>query len=173
METLSALLPNEIAGYRATGTMLLEVLIYAATEGTSLHGACALLDGVADDTTLRGYLNAAFPKSKVDALSRGGKTVVLSSVPEVVFERRQRVAIDLKDFAYYGKDGSLGMWLNRCKATAGTTRCLRAATASVVRDFGDGRQGPGGHGQRPRQRYAAHAGFGGPLLVDQNESANY
>ena len=45
--------------------------------------------------------------------------------------------------------------------------------ASVVRDFGDGRQGPGGHGQRPRQRYAAHAGFGGPLLVDQNESANY
>ena len=60
--------------------------------------------------------------------------MVLSSVPEVVFERRQRVAIDLKDFAYYGKDGSLGMWLNRCKATAGTTRCLRAATAYVVRN---------------------------------------
>ena len=48
-----------------------------------------------------------------------------------------------------------------------------ALSVPVVRDFGDGRQGPGGHGQRPRQRYAAHAGFGGPLLVDQNESANY
>ncbi len=58
---LTPLLPEPIGGYRVDRTMLLDALLYAATEGTSLHGASANLVGLADDTTLRDYLNAAWP----------------------------------------------------------------------------------------------------------------
>lgn len=131
---LEELLPWEISGYRVTNEMLLDTLVYAAATGTSLHGACSLLEGVADDTTLRDHLNAMFPATAVDSLARHGKAVVMSSVPKVFRERRQRVAIDLKDFGYYGEEEGFDWWLCRGKAKDGTTRFLRVATAYVIRN---------------------------------------
>ena len=61
VELLEGLVDESVGGYRVNRTMLFDAILYAAAEGTSLHGACGMLDGLADDTTLRDHLNAAFP----------------------------------------------------------------------------------------------------------------
>jgi putative transposase len=133
VRVLEPLIPQEIEGYRANRTALLETLVYAAAEGTSLHGACGVLEGVADDTTMRDHLNEQVPRSAMDRLIRRGKTLVMSIVPKVVLSRRQPVAIDTKDFPYYGHHPDLEPWICRGKARDGTTRFLRIATAYVMR----------------------------------------
>ena len=133
VRVLEQLIPEEFEGYRANRTMLLETLVYAAAEGTSLHGACGALEGVADDTTMRDHLNARVPQSAMDRLIRRGKKLVMSIVPKVMLRRRQPVAIDTKDFPYYGHHPDLEPWICRGPARAGTTRFLRIATAYVMR----------------------------------------
>ena len=124
----------EISGYRVSREMLLDALAYAAAERTSLHAACALLDGFADDTTLRDHLNALFPPASTFDLNRRFKSVLLESVPKAVFKRRQRLALDLKDFPYYGHSTELEPWICRGRARDGTTSFLRIATAYVMRE---------------------------------------
>ena len=143
-EVLRPLFVEPIDGYRASTAMLLDVLVYAAAEGTSLHGACTLLEGVADDTTLRDYLNTQFAAASADSLSRRGKKVVLSSVPRVVLEHQQRLAIDTKDFPY-----------------------------SVVPDFGFARPQACVHGQHRGGDMRPMGGLRARLRVNQSESGNY
>jgi putative transposase len=137
VELLEGLVDESVGGYRVNRTMLLDAILYAAAEGTSLHGACGMLDGMADDTTLRDHLNAAFPASSAFDLNRRAKSVLLASAPKAVFKRKQEIAIDSKDFPYYGQHPGLEPWICRGQARAGTTRFLRIATAYVMR-----------HGQR-------------------------
>lgn len=132
-ERLDGLLQMSVDGYRVNREMLLEALVYAAAEGTSLHGVCGTLERMADDTTLRDHLNTAFPPDATEALNQRGKAVVLASVPKAVFKRRHEIAIDLKDFPYYGHHPDLNTWVCRGPARAGTTRFLRIATAYVMR----------------------------------------
>jgi putative transposase len=133
VEVLKGLIPRDFEGYRANRSMLLEALVYAAAEGTSLHGACSVLEGVADDTTMRDHLNELVPSAGIDKLVQRGKKLVMSVVPKVMLRLRQQVAIDTKDFPYYGHHPDLEMWVCRGKMREGTTRFLRIATAYVMR----------------------------------------
>ena len=58
---LKPLLPEPIEGYRVSNEMVLDALTYAAADDTGLHGSCTSLAGIADDNTLRDYINEAFP----------------------------------------------------------------------------------------------------------------
>ena len=58
--------------------------------------------------------------------------MLLESVPKSVFKRRRRLALDLKDFPYYGHSPALEPWICRGRARDGTTRFLRIATAYVM-----------------------------------------
>lgn len=133
VELLEGLVDESVGGYRVNRAMLLDAILYAAAEGTSLHGACGMLDGLADDTTLRDHLNAAFPASSAFELNRRAKSVLLASAPKAVFKRKQEIAIDSKDFPYCGQHPGLEPWICRGQARAGTTRFLRIATAYVMR----------------------------------------
>lgn len=131
---LAPLLPEPIGGYRVDRTMLLDALLYAATEGTSLHGASANLVGLADDTTLRDYLNVAWPAESVMALQQRVNDQMVADLPESIRGSRRHVAIDTKDYPYYGHCPELAPWVCRGKARSGTTRFLRVATAYLMLD---------------------------------------
>ena len=61
LETLQEHLPIEADGYVCHTEMILNVLIKASAESSSLEAVCADLEEVADSNTIREYLNAALP----------------------------------------------------------------------------------------------------------------
>jgi Transposase DDE domain len=134
VERLRPLVAGIGGGYRVNPEMVLDVLVYAAADGKSLHSACASLGTVADDTTLRDYLNAAFPASSVKELDARVNKLLLADLPEVLLRVRQDIAIDFHDVPFYGRVSDLAGWVCRGKAREGTTHFVRIATAYVMRD---------------------------------------
>lgn len=134
VDRLGPLLSTSIQGYSVDNEMLLDALVYAAAEGTSLHGACDSLAAMADDNTLRDYLNLAFPADSVYALNQEVNRLLLSDLPPDLKTGRHHLAIDLKDFPYYGRSRQIEPWVCRNKRRAGTTRFLRIATAYLMLD---------------------------------------
>ncbi len=134
MDRLRPLVAGIEGGWRVDQDMLLDALVYAAAERKSLHSSCASLLGIADDNTVRDYLNAAFPASSVRDLEHQVNHLLLADLPRELFERRHDIAIDFHDVPYYGRVGDLEGWVCRAEARAGTTRFVRIATAYVMRD---------------------------------------
>jgi putative transposase len=134
VERLGPLVDGVDGGYRVDQAMLLDALVYAAAEAKSLHSACGSLADIADDNTLRDYLNAAFPVGSVLCLERQINELLLADLPAELFEYRHDIAIDFHDVPFYGQVSDLDGWVCRGEARAGTTRFLRIATAYLMRD---------------------------------------
>ena len=63
--TLEKTIPIEVEGYCCDGEMLVDVLIKAASENSSVEAACQDLSEVADSNTLREHLNEQFDVSEL------------------------------------------------------------------------------------------------------------
>ena len=61
LETLKEHLKIKADGYICNTEMILNVLIKASAENSSLEAACADLEEIADSNTIREYLNEALP----------------------------------------------------------------------------------------------------------------
>lgn len=133
-ERLRPLMAGIGTGYRVSPDVMLDVLIYAAATGKSLHSAALALESAPDDTTLRDCLNAAFRPEGVMQLQAQVNKLLLADLPGELFETRQDLAIDFHDLPFYGQVSDLNGWLCRGKARDGTTHFLRVATAYVMRD---------------------------------------
>ena len=116
--------------------MISNALVYAAATGTSLHGACQTLDELADDTTMRDHLTKAFPGSAAFEVNKRVKRMIGESARKAISKCPREIAIDTKDFPYYGRADSegtsLSAWICRRQAKSGTTRFLTIATAYVM-----------------------------------------
>jgi hypothetical protein len=87
--------------------MLLDVVVYAAVTGRSIHSACEELVDCADDNTIREYVNAAFQLEHLDGLEEALNAALTRHVPRKVRRGKWELACDLHDQPFYGKSRAL------------------------------------------------------------------
>lgn len=131
-ELLEEQRPLNAEGYKCTTDDLFKVLVgVAATKGT-LEAVCADLVGTPDPHTIRGYFNEQLCLEELPALEQQLNAALAAEVPRRVHRHAQEVAIDYHDRPYYGKgEQAHELWV-RGKATDGTPRFYRVATAYLV-----------------------------------------
>jgi Transposase DDE domain len=106
------------------------VLLVAAADVTSIHAACARLDGLASEETIRKALYASLPGFA--ALQRRLNGALAGRLPKALRRRRQRLAIDLTLIPYHGEHFRDPKEVYRGLAKAGTSHFHAYATAYVV-----------------------------------------
>lgn len=125
----------------------------SATRGT-LASICADLVGTPDPQPIRGSLNAPRCVEDLPKLQGRRNAAVAAEVPPRVRRHAYEVAIDYQDRPYDGKVAqAVGLWV-RGRATDGTPRFYRVATAVPA---------AGGAGLRPPSPPTALSCWPGPL----------
>jgi putative transposase len=115
---------------KVTAPTLWAVLLVAAADATSLHAACARLDGLPSEETLRKALYACLPEFA--ELQRQLNRALAGRLPRSLRRRRQRLAIDLTLIPYHGEPFRDPAEVYRSLAKDGTSHFHAYATAYVV-----------------------------------------
>ena len=132
LETLQEHLPIEADGYVCHTEMILNVLIKASAENSSLEAVCADLEGVADSNTIREYLNAALPIRELRKQEEQVNRALVACIPEDLVRTAIEVAIDFHDEPFYGKEEETRQVTCSGQAKKGTTHFVRIATAYII-----------------------------------------
>ena len=115
---------------KVTAPTLWAVLLIAAADVTSLHAACARLDGLPSEEALRQALYASLPEFA--ALQRQLNAALAGRLPRALRRRPQRLAIDLTLIPYHGEPFRDEKEVYRSLAKDGTSHFHAYATAYVV-----------------------------------------
>lgn len=119
-------------GYVCDTAMLVNVLIKAAVDQSSIGSACAELETVADSNTVREHLNQQLDVAELwqqeAEMNAALAANILGDMPRGGLE----LAIDLHDEPFYGKLPELQTYACRDRAQKGTTRFWRIASAYVI-----------------------------------------
>jgi len=132
MKTLTEHLTLEANGYRCTTEMVLDVILKASAERSSVEAACQDLAGVAASNTVREYLNAALKAAQLREQEAEMNAALAASIPEAMQREGIEVAIDLHDEPFYGQRPDLLAMTCRGQAKKGTTHFIRFASAYVI-----------------------------------------
>ncbi len=124
--------PLAVNGYRCHTEMIVDVILKASAESSSIEAACADLEGVADSNTLREYLNAALDVEKLREQEQEMNAALEESIPAAMQRTKVEVAIDFHDEPFYGKQDALRKVACHGQAKKGTTHFVRIATAYVI-----------------------------------------
>jgi hypothetical protein len=125
-------MPLEVNGYCCNTEMILDVLLKASAESSSLEAASADLEGVADSNTMREYLNEALDGEKLREQEKEMNAALAESIPSAMQRTKVEVAIDFHDEPFYGKQEALRKVTCNGQAKKGTTHFVRIATAYVI-----------------------------------------
>ena len=134
VEALQESLGLSVDGRKVDTAMVLDVLVYAAVTGLSIHSACEELTDTADDNTIRQYVNEWFTLKDLSRLEEAVNVILTRHVPRKVRKGRWDVACDLHDQPFYGKSPALLELACRGKAHDGTTHFFRIATFCLLVD---------------------------------------
>lgn len=132
MKTLQNHLTIEANGYLCQTEMILDVVLKASAEGSSIEAVCADLEAVADSNTIRDYLNEALPIEQLRQQEAQVNAALAASIPDAMVRTELELAIDFHDEPCYGKQESLRAVTCSGKAKAGTTHFIRTASAYVI-----------------------------------------
>lgn len=132
LETLQSHLSLKTEGYRCSTEQVLNVLLKAAAEGSSLEAVCNDQAGGMDSNTLREHLNAALDVAQLRQQEAEMNHALAWAIPPVMPRGGLEIAIDTHDEPFYGKTPELLTYTRKGKAKAGTTRFFRIATAYVI-----------------------------------------
>lgn len=116
-------------------SVVVAVLLFAASRMRSIHDACQRLRNVPCDQTVLDALRATLPPLR--DLEGAINGALGDRLPKPFFRRGQRVALDLTEIPYHGLPHSDPREIRRSKPKSGTTHFHAYATAYVVQ-----------HGQR-------------------------
>ena len=122
----------EAHGYCCTTEMILDVLVKASAECSSLEASCADLAEVADSNTIREYLNQALEIKKLRQQERQVNEAVTSCIPASMQRQGIEMAVDFHDEPFYGKKEEGRKVTVHGQAKKGTTHFIRIATAYVI-----------------------------------------
>jgi hypothetical protein len=122
----------DVAGYICTTDMILDILLKASAENSSVEAACADLEQVADSNTVREYLNEAMNIQELRKQEEEMNVALAECIPESMCRTRIEVAIDFHDEPFYGKQADLRKVTCSGQAKKGTTHFIRIATAYVI-----------------------------------------
>ena len=115
---------------KVSAPTLWAVLLVAAADVTSIHAACARLDGLASEETIRKALYASPPEFA--ELQRQLNDALAGRLPRTLGRRAQRLAIDLTLIPYHGEPFRDPAEVYRGLAKDGTSHFHAYATAYVV-----------------------------------------
>ena len=132
MKTLTENLTLKANGYRCSTEMVLDVLLKASAERSSIEAACQDLEGVTGSNTVRAYLNAALKVVQLREQEAEMNAALAASIPEAMKREGIEVAIDLHDEPFYGQRPELLAVTCRGKAKKGSTHFIRMASAYVI-----------------------------------------
>jgi hypothetical protein len=131
-QTLEETFTIEAEGYRCDGEMLVDVLIKAASENSSVEAVCQDLLEVADSNTLRDHINEQFDVSELWQQEVQLNQALARHIPEAMPRGGLEIAIDYHDEPFYGKSAELSSYAVRDRAKKGTARFYRIASAYFV-----------------------------------------
>ncbi len=131
-ETLREHLNIKAAGYICNTEMILNVLIKASAENSSLEAVCADLEGTADSNTIREYLNEALPVKELREQEKQVNEALACCTPEDLVRTDIEIAIDFHDEPFYGKQEATRQVTCAGQAKKGTTHFIRIATAYII-----------------------------------------
>jgi hypothetical protein len=132
LETLKEHLSIKADGYICNTEMILNVLIKASAENSSLEAVCADLEETADSNTIREYLNDALPIKELREQERQVNEALASCTPEDLVQTDIEIAIDCHDEPFYGKQAGTRQVTCAGQAKKGTTHFVRIATAYII-----------------------------------------
>jgi len=132
MKTLQKHLTLEVKGYCCTTEMILDVVLKASAERSSIEAACADLEQVADSNTIRRYLNEAMRVENLLQQEAEMNAILAESIPLSMKRADLEVAIDFHGEPFYGKRADLRAVACRGQAKQGTSHFTRVASAYVV-----------------------------------------
>jgi len=132
LHTLKEHFEIKAEGYYCTTDMILDILIKASAECSSLEAVCADLEQVADSNTVREYINQALPVQKLRHQEEQVNQALADGIPSTMVRKGIEVAIDFHDEPFYGKQESTRAVTCHGQAKKGTTHFIRIATAYVI-----------------------------------------
>lgn len=132
MQTLLKHIPLSANGYRCTTEMVLDVVLKASADRSSVEAACGDLEQVADSNTIRDYLNEAFGIADLLQQEAQMNAVLAESIPVSMKRAGIELAIDFHDEPFYGKRPELLAVACRGQAKQGTSHFIRLASAYVI-----------------------------------------
>jgi hypothetical protein len=122
----------EVAGYRCTTEVILDVVLKASAERSSVEAACNDLQDVADSNTIREYLNSALENQALREQEIEMNAALAECIPNSMPRTKVEVAIDFHDEPFYGKGAGLREVSCSGQAKKGTTHFIRIASAYVI-----------------------------------------
>lgn len=132
LETLQEHLKIKADGYICKTEMILNVLIKASAENSSLEAVCADLEEIADSNTIREYLNEALPIQELREQENQVNKALAGCTPYDLVRTDIEIAIDFHDEPFYGKQVETRQVTCAGQAKKGTTHFVRIATAYII-----------------------------------------
>src|SRR5689334_2365376 len=122
----------QVEGYKITTSMVLNVLLKAAVEKSSIEAVCADLTDVVDSNTLREALNRVLSVEDLRQHEREFNAALAECIPAAMPRHGLEMAIDFHDEPYYGKSQTQQAYTCRGEAREGTTYFWRIASLYVM-----------------------------------------
>ena len=122
----------DVTGYRCTNEVILDVVLKASAESSSIEAASNDLQDAADSNTIREYLNAALDIQELRQQESEMNAALAECVPASMPRTQLEVAIDFHDEPFYGKGAELREVTCSGQAKKGTTHFIRIASAYVI-----------------------------------------
>lgn len=119
-------------GPKCTASVVISILLYAASRITSIFDACQRLGAAPSDQALRDALRATLPP--IDETERRLNAGLAADLPKALRKRRYPIAIDLTLIPYHGEPYRTLEEIFRGEPKSGTSHFHAYATAYVVRD---------------------------------------
>lgn len=121
-----------VSGYICTTDVILDVILKASAESSSIEAASNDLEGAADSNTIREYLNAVLDVKELRQQESEMNAALAECIPDSLPRAQLEVAIDFHDEPFYGKQAHLREVTCPGQAKKGTTRFMRIASAYVI-----------------------------------------
>lgn len=122
----------EANGYCCHTDMILDILIKASAECSSVEAVCADLEATADSNTIREYLNQALAVKELRQQEERANAALAECIPSALDREGIELAMDFHDEPFYGKQKDTRDLTCSGQAKKGTTHFVRIATAYVI-----------------------------------------
>jgi putative transposase len=132
VQVLKEHLKIEAHGYCCRTDMILDILIKASAECSSVEAVCADLTDTADSNTIREYLKRALNKKKLRKQEERANAALAECIPSALERACVELAMDFHDEPFYGKQKDTRKLTCSGQAKKGTTHFIRIATAYII-----------------------------------------
>jgi len=122
----------EANGYCCHTDMILDILIKASAECSSVEAVCADLEETADSNTIREYLNQSLAVKELRQQEERANAALAGCIPTTLDRKGVELAMDFHDEPFYGKQEDTRKLTCGGQAKKGTTHFVRIATAYII-----------------------------------------